>query len=63
MRRMEKNECWETFLMSGKVTDYLKYRQSDQNNLQSETENRGYAGMHSDSAESDNRVKHNAGFY
>lgn len=25
---MEKEECWETFLMSGKVDDYLSYRQA-----------------------------------
>lgn len=61
---MEKEECWTSFLESGKVTDYLRYRQAQESGASGE----GHA--HSaekyparEKAGSDDKVKHNAGFY
>ncbi len=56
---MEKDECWETFLMSGKVTDYLSYRQATQD-AELRTESRVDA---LGEKEPDDRVKKHAGFY
>lgn len=61
---MEKEECWATFLTSGKVTDYLSYRQAAE-----EATACGYGKtpekMLPDGNTSglDDRVKQNAGFY
>lgn len=56
---MEKDECWEIFLTSGKVTDYLSYRQA------MEDADRGVDGRTTDPKESgpDDMVKQHAGFY
>lgn len=57
---MEKDECWAAFLASGKVTDYLSYRQAA-------SQTAGDAGSAGDgraqSERPDDKGKHNAGFY
>ena len=46
-------------MMSGKVTDYLNYRQATVTSGEGKNNEAG-VGM---SAEADEKVKHNAGFY
>lgn len=61
---MEKEECWSTFLESGKVTDYLNYRQAVTETAvgrhQGDPQQKGHIKSGEDS---DDRVKQNAGFY
>lgn len=60
---MEKEEYWATFLTSGKVTDYLSYRQAEEREggvFRAKNDVITSGERHTDS---DNRVKHNAGFY
>lgn len=56
---MEKDECWETFLLSGKVADYLSYRQARENAECTEE----VRTMFSADKEPDDVVKKHAGFY
>lgn len=57
---MEKDECWETFLTSGKVADYLSYRQAAR---QTAGNGRGNDADELRGEKADDKVKHNAGFY
>ena len=56
---MEKDECWEHFLMSGKVADYLSYRQATK---QSDGAPDSGAAV-SEAKEPGDKVKKHAGFY
>ncbi|MBO5241757.1 MAG: hypothetical protein J6B19_03710 [Lachnospiraceae bacterium] len=56
---MEKDECWETFLTSGKVTDYLSYRQATEKTERSPEGEAVVSGKN----EPDDMVKQHAGFY
>ncbi len=61
---MEKEECWTSFLASGKVTDYLRYRQAQESGASGD----GHACSaekhpETEQAGSCDKVKYNAGFY
>ncbi len=56
---MEKEECWETFLLSGKVSDYLSYRQAMKESLPCAES----SGERFGEKEPDDVVKKYAGFY
>ena len=60
---MEKEECWATFLASGKVTDYLSYRQAADVAADGRGKGSENTGTVNDANGSENKVKHNAGFY
>lgn len=58
---MGADECWETFLVSGKVTDYLDYKKQEQ--LQREYD-AGFQAVPSDRCGDDTvQGDTNAGFY
>ena len=54
---MEKEECWENFLASGKVNDYLSYRQAAREEKTREGKANGTVEG------SEGGAKQNAGFY
>lgn len=60
---MEKEECWATFLTSGKVTDYLNYRQANERENGGSYKDDCTGRLVQRQRDSDDKVTHNAGFY
>ena len=58
---MEKEEYWESFFASGKVTDYLSYRHAADAARDSDVNVEGAVAKPDGRPE--DKVKHNAGFY
>lgn len=65
---MENDECWNTFLTSGKVTDYLNYKNQSRGRSEDgikgqdngNAEYNAYGGLQGNRKETDDT---NAGFY
>ena len=60
---MEKDEYWETFMTSGSVADYLRFKQSERDGIKQIPQDTDLRAVREEAGGFRDRVEHNAGFY
>ncbi len=54
---MRDRECWDTFYMSGKVADYLSYREAAENAADRMQSEEAAIGMQTETKESSDAIR------
>lgn len=60
---MEKDVCWERFMVSGSVADYLAFKQKEQDETSHFSQGAKPRTAEKEPGGFGDRVEHNAGFY